>query len=90
MPSRRREAATADRSATNEVSVTDHGPGLAPELEQKIFEPFFTTKAAGTGLGLAISRSIIKAHSSRLAYRANPPRGACFYFVLPAHVETPS
>ncbi len=73
-----------------EVSVNDHGPGLAAELEQKIFEPFFTTKATGTGLGLAISRSIIKAHASRLAYRANEPRGACFYFVLPAHVETAS
>ena len=72
-----------------EVSVNDHGPGLAPEMEQKIFEPFFTTKAAGTGLGLAISRSIIKAHASRLGYRGNEPRGACFYFVLPAHVETP-
>lgn len=71
-----------------EVSVNDHGPGLTPELAQKIFEPFFTTKSAGTGLGLAISRSIIKAHASRLDYRANQPRGACFYFVLPAHVET--
>ncbi|HUQ11398.1 MAG TPA: PAS domain S-box protein [Steroidobacteraceae bacterium] len=73
-----------------EVSVNDHGPGLAAELEQKIFEPFFTTKPTGTGLGLAISRSIIKAHASRLDYRANEPRGACFYFVLPAHVETPT
>ena len=71
-----------------EVAVTDHGPGLAGDLEQKIFEPFFTTKATGTGLGLAISRSIIKAHSSRLGYRANEPRGACFFFVLPTHVET--
>jgi signal transduction histidine kinase len=71
-----------------EVSVTDHGPGLAGDLEQKIFEPFFTTKATGTGLGLAISRSIIKAHASRLGYRANQPRGACFFFVLPTHVET--
>ena len=73
-----------------EVSVNDHGPGLVPDLEQKIFEPFFTTKATGTGLGLAISRSIIKAHASRLGYRANEPHGACFYFVLPAHVETAS
>jgi two-component system, LuxR family, sensor kinase FixL len=73
-----------------EVSVTDHGPGLAGDLEQKIFEPFFTTKATGTGLGLAISRSIIKAHASRLGYRANQPRGACFFFVLPTHVETTS
>jgi len=73
-----------------EVSVSDNGPGLTPELEQKIFEPFFTTKVTGTGLGLAISRSIIKAHGSRLTYRANEPRGACFYFVLPTHVENAS
>jgi two-component system sensor kinase FixL len=73
-----------------EVSVSDLGPGLAGEAEQKIFEPFFTTKASGTGLGLAISRSIIKAHDARLGYRANQPRGACFYFILPAHQEAPS
>ena len=72
-----------------EVSVSDLGPGLAGDMEQKIFEPFFTTKATGTGLGLAISRSIIKAHEARLGYRANQPHGACFYFVLPAHQETP-
>lgn len=70
-----------------EVSVSDLGPGLAPEVEQKIFEPFFTTKATGTGLGLAISRSIIKAHDARLEFRANQPRGACFHFTLPAHQE---
>ena len=68
-----------------EVSVSDLGPGLPGDVEQKIFEPFFTTKATGTGLGLAISRSIIKAHDARLGYRANQPRGACFFFVLPAH-----
>jgi signal transduction histidine kinase len=72
-----------------EVSVSDHGPGLPAELAQKIFEPFFTTKATGTGLGLAISRSIINAHASRLGYRDNPPGGACFFFVLPAHLENP-
>jgi two-component system sensor kinase FixL len=72
-----------------EVSVSDEGPGLPTEAEHKIFEPFFTTKATGTGLGLAISRSIIKAHDTRLSYRANQPRGACFYFVLHAHQETP-
>jgi two-component system sensor kinase FixL len=72
-----------------EVSVSDLGPGLVGEVEQKIFEPFFTTKPTGTGLGLAISRSIIKAHEARLGYRANQPRGACFYFVLPAHMEMP-
>jgi len=72
-----------------EVSVSDLGPGLEGDVQERIFEPFFTTKATGTGLGLAISRSIIKAHDARLEYRANQPRGACFYFVLPAQPETP-
>ncbi len=73
-----------------EVSVSDLGPGLEGDVEHRIFEPFFTTKATGTGLGLAISRSIIKAHEAKLGYRANQPRGACFYFVLPAATqETP-
>jgi two-component system sensor histidine kinase DctS len=82
-----RIATRLTESGDVEVSVNDHGPGLPGDLEQKIFEPFFTTKATGTGLGLAISRSIIKAHGSRLGYRANQPRGACFYFVLTAHQE---
>ena len=71
-----------------EVSVSDLGPGLPQDVQQKMFEPFFTTKATGTGLGLAISRSIIKAHDARLDFRANQPRGACFHFTLPAHQET--
>jgi two-component system, LuxR family, sensor kinase FixL len=84
-----RIATRPTESGDIEVSVSDLGPGLVGEVEQKIFEPFFTTKAAGTGLGLAISRSIIKAHDARLGYRANQPRGACFYFVLPAQLEMP-
>jgi two-component system, LuxR family, sensor kinase FixL len=72
-----------------EVSVSDLGPGLPRDTEDRIFEPFFTTKPTGTGLGLAISRSIIKAHDARLEYRANNPRGACFFFILPAAQETP-
>ena len=70
------------------VRVRDNGTGISIAVRDKLFQPFFTTKPTGTGLGLAISRSIIKAHEARLGYRANQPRGACFYFVLPAHLET--
>jgi signal transduction histidine kinase len=42
------------------ISVTDSGPGVAPEQRERIWEPFFTTKQRGTGLGLAIVRKRIE------------------------------
>ncbi|HYG79378.1 MAG TPA: ATP-binding protein, partial [Pyrinomonadaceae bacterium] len=48
------EAETKDAGLL--VTVTDSGPGVAPDLRERIWEPFFTTKQRGTGLGLAIVR----------------------------------
>ncbi len=61
-----------------EVSVSDRGPGIAPENMKRIFEPFFTTKASGTGLGLSVSRTIVDAHHGRLTAENNPDGGATF------------
>ena len=36
------------------LTVTDTGPGIPVEAQQKVFEPFYSTKSRGTGLGLAI------------------------------------
>ena len=36
------------------LTVTDTGPGIAAEAQQKVFEPFYSSKSRGTGLGLAI------------------------------------
>ncbi|EOL41926.1 hypothetical protein RV11_GL002640 [Enterococcus phoeniculicola] len=45
-----------------QITVTDNGPGIPKEIEEKMFTPFFTTKTDtdGTGLGLFIVSSIIK------------------------------
>ena len=67
-----------------EIAVCDTGPGLPTEAQGRLFDPFFSTKSSGTGLGLAISNTVVRAHSGMLCYRANEPRGACFYFRLPA------
>jgi signal transduction histidine kinase len=48
-------ARTADHtSAILVLSVTDTGPGIPAEAQQRVFEPFYSTKSRGTGLGLAI------------------------------------
>lgn len=50
------------------ISITDSGPGIPPEIVEKLMEPFFTTKEAGkgTGLGLSISRGIIESHRGKI------------------------
>ena len=49
-----------------EISVSDNGPGIDPDILDKIFVPFFTTKESGSGIGLALSRQIMHAHNGRL------------------------
>jgi C4-dicarboxylate-specific signal transduction histidine kinase len=65
------------------VSVSDTGPGIASQANDRLFEPFFTTKSEGLGLGLSICRSIVSLHSGWISARNNSERGATVEFVLP-------
>ncbi len=65
------------------VSVTDSGPGIAPEIAGGLFTPFVTTKPTGMGIGLSISRSIIEAHGGRIWCEPRPEGGTRFTFTLP-------
>jgi PAS domain S-box-containing protein len=65
------------------VTVSDTGPGIPPDLQERIFEPFFTTKARGSGLGLAISAGIAQAHGARLRAGNRPVGGAVFTVEFP-------
>ena len=53
---------------TIEISISDNGPGIPAQVQEKIFEPFFTTKepGEGTGLGLAMVYSIIEEHQGHI------------------------
>jgi signal transduction histidine kinase len=75
------EAAVKDGKL--QVSVSDRGTGIAPDVARRIFEPFFTTKRAGMGMGLAISGTIIEAHGGNIWAEGNAPSGTTFNFTLP-------
>lgn len=83
----RRELVVAARAAPDdmvEVSVSDTGPGIAPEIAEHLFQPFMTTKATGMGVGLSISRTIVEAHGGRLWFESRAEGGAVFRFTLRA------
>jgi len=65
------------------VAISDTGPGILPEAQQRIFEPFFTTKAQGTGLGLAIARQVIEEHGGSIEVASESGRGTTFTIWLP-------
>ncbi len=70
-----------------EISVSDTGSGIAPEIAEQLFTPFLTTKRQGMGVGLSISRTIVEAHGGRIWVEANPGGGTIFHFTLAAVSE---
>ena len=66
------------------VSVSDTGPGIAPELMSQLFQPFVTNKRQGMGVGLSICRTIVEAHGGQIMVEPNPGGGTIFRFTLRA------
>src|SRR3712207_2918769 len=56
------------------VEVTDDGPSIPREIQNRIFEPFFTSKqiGEGTGLGLDIVRRNVVAHGGKVTFDSRP------------------
>ena len=67
-----------------EITVSDTGPGISPEIADQLFQPFVTTKRQGMGVGLSISRTIIDAHGGTIEAVPNPGGGTVFRFTLRA------
>jgi two-component system sensor histidine kinase BaeS len=65
------------------VSVTDTGPGIAIEEQDRIFRPFWSRDGGGTGLGLAIASELALALGGRIELDTQPGKGSRFELVLP-------
>ncbi len=70
--------------ANVELSVRDHGAGIAAADLERIFEPFFSTKASGSGIGLALVQRIIEAHGGQIEVHSTLGVGTQFVIRLPS------
>jgi two-component system NtrC family sensor kinase len=68
-----------------QVSVTDNGRGMSPEILAKAFEESFTTKAAGggRGIGLFVCKSLIEEGGGRIGLQSKVGEGTTVNLVLP-------
>ncbi|MCL5999046.1 MAG: ATP-binding protein, partial [Chloroflexi bacterium] len=71
------------------ITVSDQGPGIAPEEQAQLFDRFYrvdnamTRKSQGAGLGLYLSKAIIEAHGGRIWVESDGHNGSRFSFSLP-------
>jgi signal transduction histidine kinase len=75
------------------VSVTDTGPGIAPEDQERVFEEFQQTDVGieqreGTGLGLALSKRLVELHGGRIWVESEPGYGSRFVVRLPVRQKS--
>jgi len=67
------------------VELSDNGPGIPPDVQQRIFEPFFTTKGPGTGTGLGLHivyNIVVDKHHGQITVTSKPGE-TCFQVTLP-------
>lgn len=73
-----------------EVSISDTGQGMSPEVKANIFQPYFTTKETGTGLGLAICQNIMQEHGGCIIADSVPGQGSTFTIQIPLEETSPT
>jgi len=75
------------------IRITDTGPGIPIDMQERIFEPFIQADGGtarhfgGTGLGLAVVKQLVTAHHGEVGVHSVPGYGSTFWFTLPISQE---
>lgn len=84
------------RDGYAQISVTDQGPGISPEEQERVFERFYRVDSArsrqtgGTGLGLSIVKHVLANHGGEVSLWSQPGHGSTFTLRLPLADEEPA
>jgi K+-sensing histidine kinase KdpD len=75
------------------LTVSDNGPGVPTDQQERIFDKFYVVSdsrgLAGVGLGLYIARQLVELHGGRIWVESKPAKGCVFHVVLPTERENP-
>lgn len=77
------------RDGLAQITVTDRGPGIPAEDQERVFERFYRLDSArsrntgGNGLGLSIVKHVVSNHGGEISLWSQPGQGSTFTVRLP-------
>jgi signal transduction histidine kinase/GAF domain-containing protein len=78
----------ASLASFTRVSISDQGPPILPDEQDRLFKTFYGRNGHGLGLSLAICRGIIEAHHGKISVEESlQSRKTVFTFVIPVHAQ---
>jgi len=87
------ELSVHPRSGSVLICVTDQGPGIPLDTQERIFEAFTqadgssTRQHQGLGVGLFLAQRIMRAHGGGIEVESSPGHGSTFRLAFPAFAE---
>lgn len=64
-----------------EITVSDNGGGIDPEIAKQIFDPFVSSKKGGQGLGLALVKKQVRDMNGRISHERDSRAGLTHFRV---------
>ncbi len=70
-----------------QLTVSDAGPGIPHEIQNRVFQLYFTTKETGTGIGLATTFRVVQLHNGTIDFTSEHGKGTTFRLRFPRMVD---